>query len=231
MSRSPDAAVATPRLVIVTDRHATLGRPLLDVVAAALRGVPGTGVDPADVVVQLREKDLEGRALTELAWGLRGITAEAGARLYVNDRLDVALAVHADGVHLGGTSLAIADAARTAPELAISVSTHGPADVTAAAKAAAKSAVRSGKIAFALYGPVRDTPAKRRYGPPLGLASLAEAARIGVPLIAIGGLAADDVPAALASGARGVACIRAVMAAADPAFSVGSLCRYLSDLG
>ncbi len=215
----------------MTDRHATLGRPLLDVVAAALRGVPGTGVDPADVVVQLREKDLEGRALTELAWGLRGITAEAGARLYVNDRLDVALAVHADGVHLGGTSLAIADAARTAPELAISVSTHGPADVTAAAKAAAKSAVRSGKIAFALYGPVRDTPAKRRYGPPLGLASLAEAARIGVPLIAIGGLAADDVPAALASGARGVACIRAVMAAADPAFSVGSLCRYLSDLG
>jgi thiamine-phosphate pyrophosphorylase len=216
-----------PRLVIVTDRHATLGRPLLDVVAAAVRGVSGTGVDPADVVVQLREKDLEGRALTELAWGLRGITADAGARLYVNDRLDVALAVHADGVHLGGTSLAIADAARAAPGLAIAVSTHGPADVAAAAN----SPGVSGKVAFALYGPVHDTPSKRRYGAPLGLASLTEAAGIGVPLIAIGGIAADDVPAVIAAGARGVACIRAVMAAGDPAFSVGTFCKYLSDLG
>jgi thiamine-phosphate pyrophosphorylase len=217
-----------PRLVLVTDRHATLGRPLLDVVAAALSGIAATGLDAADVAVQLREKDLEARALTELAWGLRALTAEVGAQLYVNDRADIAVAVRADGVQLAGTSLPVTDVARFAPGLALAVSTHGVSEVAAAqAEAEANPDVR---IAFAMFGPIRDTPSKRRYGEPVGLPALAAASKIGVPLVAIGGIESDHVAPALAAGARGVACIRAIMSARDPAATVGTFCRYLADL-
>jgi thiamine-phosphate pyrophosphorylase len=205
--------------VLVTDRHATLGRPLLDVVAAALSGIPGSGLRADEVAVQLREKDLGGRALTELAWGLRALTAEVGAQLYVNDRADVALAVRADGVHLAGTSLSVTDVTRFAPALAVAISAHAPADVTAA------RAVAPDRIAFAMFGPIHDTPSKRRYGPPVGLAALAEAAAIGVPLIAIGGIEPAGVASALAAGARGVACIRAFSTAPDPAAAVAAFGR------
>jgi thiamine-phosphate pyrophosphorylase len=210
--------------VLVTDRHATLGRTLLDVVAAALSGIAGSGLPAAEVAVQLREKDLDARALTELAWGVRALTAEVGAQLYVNDRADVALAVRADGVHLSGTSLAVTDLARFAPELAIAISTHAPADVAAA------HATGATRIAFAMFGPIADTPSKRRYGSPVGLAALADAARIGLPLIAIGGIEPDGVASAIGAGAHGVACIRAFAAARDPAVTVGTFCRYLADL-
>lgn len=86
-----------PRLYLITDRHATGGRPLRDVVAAALHGA---GPAASQVAVQLREKDLPARALVELARELRAITTAAGAGLFINDRVDVALAVNADGVHL-----------------------------------------------------------------------------------------------------------------------------------
>ncbi len=168
--------------------------------------------------MQLREKDLAGAALAELARALRAVTAAAGAALYVNDRADVALAVKADGVHLGGTSLAPADAARAAPGLALAVSAHTAADVAAALASPAP-------IAFALFGPVNDTPAKRRYGPPVGVAALADAARLGLPLVAIGGITADDVAAMYDAGASGVACIRAILAAADPEQSARAFCR------
>ena len=124
---------SAPRLYLITDRKATGGRPLVEVVAAALAGIAGSGLDPGDVAVQLREKDLDGRALTDLGRALRATTAAAGVRLFVNDRIDVALAVGADGVHLGGTSLVPAEARALAPALAIAVSTHGLADVRAAA--------------------------------------------------------------------------------------------------
>ena len=210
-----------PRLVLITDRHATAGRPVPDVVAAALRGLEGSRLSPADVAVQLREKDLEGRALTDLARTLRAITAAADVALYVNDRVDVALAVGADGVHLGGTSLPPAEVAKIAPALAIAiaVSTHGAADV-AAARAACGD-----RLIFALLGPIRDTPSKRAYGPPLGTGTFAEAVPLGVPLVAVGGLTPDDVPAVLDAGARGLACIRAVMSAGDPAAVVRAFCK------
>lgn len=209
---------APPRLYIVTDRTATGGRPLVEVVARALEGITDSGLDPGEVAVQLREKDLEGRALTELARALRAVTARAGVRLFVNDRLDVALAVDADGVHLGGGSLPPAEARALAPALAIGVSAHGASDVRAAAGAAT----------FAVFGPIRDTPSKRRYGPPLGLTALGAAAQAGLPLLAIGGLDAGDVPAAIAAGARGIACIRPVMAATDPTAAVRGLGRALA---
>lgn len=212
-----------PRLYLITDRHATAGRSLPDLVAAALRGIPAGGLSPADVAVQLREKDLEGRALAELARALRAVTAAAGVGLYINDRVDVALAVGADGVHLGGSSLDAATAAGIAPGLAIAVSVHAPAEV------AALRAAAGDRIAFALLGPIRDTPSKRRYGAPLGDAAVTGAARSGIPVVAVGGIDPQDVRALRAAGAYGVACIRAVMAASDPSAAVNAFCKTLND--
>ncbi|HEY4394486.1 MAG TPA: thiamine phosphate synthase [Polyangia bacterium] len=206
-----------PRLYIVTDRAATGNRPAVEVVAQALRGIAGTGLAPGEVAVQLREKDLAGRALMELARPLRALTAAAGVGLYVNDRIDVALAAGADGVHLTGTSLSSAEARAIAPRLAIGVSAHRLGDVRAA-----------GQASFAVFGPIRDTPSKRALGSPLGLEPLAEAARLGLPLLAIGGIDAGAVAEVVAVGAYGVACIRPVMQAADPAEAVRKLARALA---
>jgi thiamine-phosphate pyrophosphorylase len=214
--------VTVPRLLIITDRRATGGRSLVEVVRAALRGVDGAGLAPAEVAVQLREKDLPGRALVELARPLRAVTAAAGVALYVNDRVDVALAVDADGVHLGGGALGVADAARIAPHLSLAVSTHGLPDLAAARDAG------GARLAFAVFGPIGDTPSKRPYGPPLGLAALAAAAQLGVPLIAVGGVKPRGVPDLLRAGARGVACIRAIMADPAPEAAVKEFCKHLA---
>jgi thiamine-phosphate pyrophosphorylase len=222
-----------PRLYLITDRHATAGRPLADVVAAALRGVADSRLPADEVAVQLREKSLSGRELTELARRLRAITAAAGVALYVNDRIDVALTVGADGVHLGGTSLDAATVAAVAPEMAIAVSVHSAAEVAALrgpltlTLSPLRGARGPDRIAFALLGPIGDTPSKRPYGPPLGDAAVTEAASSGLPIVAVGGVGPENVRALRAAGAHGVACIRAVMAAPDPAAAVGALCQEL----
>jgi len=210
-----------PRLYLITDRHATGGRPLTDVVAAALSAVKGRQFASRMIAVQLREKDLSGRELTRLAHEMRDVTARAGVRFYVNDRVDVALAVGANGVHLSGTSLAPRTVATIAPDLAIAVSAHAPAEV------AALRAAAGNRIAFALLGPIRDTPSKRAFGPPLGDAAVNEAARTGVPIVAVGGVGPEHARALRAAGAHGVACIRAVMAAPDPAAAVDAFCQEL----
>jgi thiamine-phosphate pyrophosphorylase len=206
-----------PRLYLITDRHATAGRPLAEVVRLALEGAPHDG----SVAVQLREKDLEGRALLELALHLRALTHAADAALFINDRVDVALAVAADGVHLGRRSMAPADVARVAPTLAIAVSTHSRADVEAAARAR----LLHPKIRFAVFGPLWDTPSKRPYGAPVGLEALRDAAAVGVPLLGLGGITPERAAACRNAGAAGVACIRAVLGADDPAAALRSLLR------
>lgn len=192
-----------PRLYLVTDRHQTNGRPLIDVVQAALEG----GVD----AVQLREKDLPGRPMLELALRLRKLTAEHSARLFVNDRVDVAIACDADGVHLPASSFRIAETRQLlGGEKLIGVSTHDPDEVPAAAREGAD---------FAVFGPVYETPSKRSYGPPRGLETLARAAAATpkLPLLAIGGIQPERVNSVLSRGAQGVAVIRAVLAAENPA--------------
>jgi len=195
---------------LVTDRHQTCGRPLVDCVEAALRG----GVR----AVQLREKDLGTRELAEIARCLRVTTARHGAALLINDRIDVALACDADGVHLPGSSFEIRDA-RTlmGPARLIGVSTHDPEEVAAAASAGAD---------FAVFGPIFDTPSKRPYGSPLGLAALREAvASASIPVFAIGGVTSDRVRALLDTGAAGVALIRGILAAEDPEAAARGLMR------
>jgi thiamine-phosphate pyrophosphorylase len=189
-----------PDLVLVTDRHATGGRDLVEVVTAALdAGLPA---------VQLREKDLPGRPLLALAEALRAATTRAGALLIVNDRIDVAIAAGADGVHLGGGSVPVEVARRLLPPGAlVGVSTHAPAEAAAAAGAD-----------FVFFGPVYATPSKAAFGPPQGVARLAEAvAAAAVPVLAIGGITMHEVAAARAAGAAGVAVIRAILGASDPA--------------
>jgi thiamine-phosphate pyrophosphorylase len=183
-----------PRLVLVTDRASTGGRDLVDVVRAALdAGLPA---------VQLRDKDLPGRALFALAERLRAATAERRALLFVNDRIDVALAVGADGVHLGGGSMpAPVVREMLEPDTLIGVSTHAPGEAAEAAD-------------FLFFGPVYATPTKTGAQ---GLDRLRDAvAAAPLPVLAIGGLTAERVAEVLDQGARGVAVIRAILAARNP---------------
>jgi len=190
--------------VLVTDRHATGARELVDVIARALdAGLPA---------VQLREKDLPGRPLLALAERLRRATTERGALLFVNDRLDVALAAGADGVHLGEGSFPVAVARDLLPRALVGASVHG---VEAAAASTAD---------FVFFGPVFATPSKATFGAPQGTARLADAVRATErPVLAIGGVDATTLPAVRAAGAHGVAVVRAILAAADPAAATRAL--------
>jgi thiamine-phosphate pyrophosphorylase len=189
------------RLYLITDRAAST-RPPLEVVEECL----GAGLR----AVQLREKDLEVRALLALAEPLREATRRHGARLLINDRADVALAVGADGVQRTHASLPVAALRGIAPPgFLIGASTHSTAEARAAATEGAD---------FVVFGPVYDTPSKRRYGPPQGLAALeAAAAAAARTLLAVGGITPERVREVRAAGAAGVAVIGAVYGAAQPA--------------
>lgn len=204
------STIATiPKLLLVTDRHATGGRDLVDVVERALdAGLPA---------VQLRDKDLDGRILFDLAERLRAATRRTGAQLFVNDRVDVARAVGADGVQLGSASLAIPAArALLAPGVLVGASTHAMADT------------RDTLADFVVFGPVFDTPSKRQYGRPQGLAALERAVdEASVPVLAIGGIEAASVGNLRATGVHGVAVIRAILAASDPGAAVRTLLAVL----
>jgi thiamine-phosphate pyrophosphorylase len=160
--------------------------------------------------VQLREKDLEARELLALADTLREATRHHGARLIVNDRADVALAARADGVQRTHASLPVsALRAITPPGFLVGASVHSEAEARDAAAQGAD---------FIVFGPVYDTPSKRRYGPPQGLAALEAVARaVDRPVLAVGGLTPERVAEALAAGAAGVAVIGAIYGAARPA--------------
>ena len=188
-------------LYLITDR-AVSSRAPADVVEECL----GAGLR----AVQLREKDLEVRELLTLADTLRDATRRHGARLLVNDRADAALAARADGVQRTHTSLPVsALRAITPPGFLVGASVHSEAE---AREAAAEGAD------FVVFGPVYDTPSKRRYGPPQGLAALETVARaVGRPVLAVGGLTPARVPEVIAAGAAGVAVIGAIYAAPRPA--------------
>jgi thiamine-phosphate pyrophosphorylase len=195
-------------LYLVTDRHRTAGRPLLDVVEAALQG----GVD----AVQLREKDLSAGALFELASHLRELTRRYEVRLLINDRIDVALAVGADGVHLPVDSFAFADARRLlGADALIAASTHSVQQARAAA---------AGGADFVVFGPVFETPSKRPFGPPVGLDALAQVTQtVTQPVLAIGGVTAACVVSVRQRGAHGVAVVSAILEAADPRVAAAAL--------
>lgn len=211
-----------PHLYLITDRRVAAGRPLASVVEAALAGAWRVPPPPGGwhLAVQLRDKDLGGAALYALASDLRRVTAAAGAALFVNGRLDVALAVGADGVHLGAGALDAKTVRRLAPDLRVGMSTHAPNEVRAAAAAGAD---------FVVFGPVFETPSKQGLLLPRGAEALTAAAAGGVPVLALGGLDVTNAGACLEAGAKGLAVIRAVLGAPDPAQATAALLALLWD--
>jgi thiamine-phosphate pyrophosphorylase len=155
--------------------------------------------------IQIREKDLEARKLTELARLAAADARETGTRILVNDRLDVALAAGAAGVHLGETSLLVEKVAewrRSAghAEFRIGASCHS----TEAARAADGAGAD-----YIFFGPVFATPSKSAFGAPQGIERLGEACRaVRIPVLAIGGVTVENTHSCLAAGAAGVAAIR-----------------------
>lgn len=200
--------MALPVVHLITDRR--LAPDLAARADAALAGVP-SGI----VAVHLREKDLGGRELLALARELADVCRARGQVLLVNDRLDVALAAGAAGVHLPSAGIPPVDARRVlGPAPLVGVSCHSAADVSRA---------RAGGASFATFGPVYDTPSKRAFGAPVGVAALAAAARLGLPLVALGGVTPARVAEVMAAGATGVAAIRAWLEGADPGAAVQRL--------
>lgn len=189
-------------LYLITDRHQVApGHTLLSAIESALQG----GIK----AVQLREKDLSAAELLPLAQELRELTRRYDARLLLNDHIDLALAVQADGVHLGGHSQPTEIVReRIGTELLIGVSTHSNAGIISAAKQGAD---------FVTFGPVYATPSKASFGPPQGLNALSEACRISpLPVFALGGISASRATEVRQTGASGIALISAIIANPDP---------------
>jgi thiamine-phosphate pyrophosphorylase len=188
-------------LYLITDREQALGRNLEYVVEEALRG----GVR----VVQLREKTLSSKELYERAYELRKLTSRYGAKLIINDRVDVALAVEADGVHIGVQSIPIYKVRRLLGESRlIGVSCHNQVQAITAQEMGAD---------FITFGPVYYTPSKSAYGDPVGLEKLGQVCDLlEIPVFALGGVKLDNCREVIECGAHGVALISGVVSATDP---------------
>ena len=195
-------------LYLVTDRALSLGRSTVEVVRAAIRG----GVS----CVQLREKGCSTREFMDEARLLKALLAGTGVPLFINDRLDVALAVGADGVHLGQNDLAIADARRlVGNRMIIGISAESVAD---AIRAEAEGADYIGA------SPVFTTPTKTDTAPPLGLDGLRAIRRaVQLPLVAISGINADNAAQVLRAGADGLAVVSAIVSAPCPRTAAAGL--------
>jgi len=159
-------------------------------------------VDAEIPLFQIREKSLSARELYELVVRAVSITRDTKTQLLVNDRVDVARAAGADGVHLTSRSLPARLVRSTCgAEFLIGVSTHSLEEAQAA---------RAGGADFVVFGPVFETESKRAFGPPQGLDNLRAVTRAlnDFPVLAIGGITLDNIAACLSAGASGVAAIR-----------------------
>ena len=168
-------------------------------------------VDPSRAgarILQVRLKTADTATLVRVCRMARSVTRAHGAALVVNDRLDVALAVGADGVHLGQTDLPVVDARRIS-RLAIGLSTHNLDQV--------RDAIRSG-VDYIGFGPVFPTATKPDPDPVQGIAGLAAAvAESTIPVVAIGGITPATAPQVAATGAAAACVIGAITSAPDPA--------------
>jgi thiamine-phosphate pyrophosphorylase len=188
-------------LYLVTDRRLSSPRSLHDVVRAALRG----GV----TAVQLREKECATRDFVDLARALKAILAPAGVPLVINDRVDVALAACADGVHIGQSDMDYRDARRLlGPDAIIGLSVETPEQAERAADLA---------VDYLGVGPIFPTPTKTDAAPVWGIEGLAALRRASRHLlVAIGGIDRENAGAVIRAGADGVAVVSAICAAPDP---------------
>ncbi len=182
-------------------------RPALDILDACLAA--GVGV------VQYREKDLSGKELFEQAQAFRERCRQADALLIIDDRLDVALAVEADGVHLGQEDLPLAAARQLAPELILGASSHNIEEALEAQAAGAS---------YVNIGPIFATQTKSLSHGPLGPEAIEHIApHLHVPITCMGGIKAHNIAEVTRRGIRHVAVVTAVTAAADPEAAARSL--------
>jgi len=164
--------------------------------------------------IQIREKDFEARALVELARFAVAETRATPARVFVNDRLDVALAANAAGVHLGEKSLPLEMVTEWRRSAGLSNFTIG---VSCHSLESARAAERGGAD-YIFFGPVFATPSKAAYGAPQGIERLREVcATVEIPVLAIGGVKFENASACIAAGAAGIAAIRLFQEAKDGA--------------
>lgn len=194
------------RLYLISDRRQTAGRPLVSVLAQAVRA----GVR----AVQLRERDLPVRELRSLARELQRELPDA--RLFINDRVDLALALRTGGAHLRESSLpARVVRGLLSPSQLLGLSVHSVDGVMAAEQDGAD---------FVVLGPVYDTQSKRIYGPPIGLSILEQAAqKVRMPIFAIGGITATRAREVRQAGAFGVAVLSSILSAVHIEQATGDL--------
>ena len=185
----------------------------------ALRAAVQQAIDGGVDWVQLRDKSGSAAAVYQQAEHLRVLTRAGGARLSINDRLDVALAVDADGVHLAGQSLPVGPAARIAQQrLLVGRSVHGLVE--------AQTAVAEGAdyLTFGHVFPTQSHPGL----PPHGLQELSQVvASVDVPVLAIGGISTHTLEPVLATGCAGIAVISAILSTVDPRSAAAQLRQAL----
>jgi thiamine-phosphate pyrophosphorylase len=205
------------KLYLITDRRVVRNGDLVSACEESLAAAP-----PGTIALQLREKDLPARELLQLALQLREICSRNGALLIVNDRVDVAIAADADGVHLPFDSIGVSMARKLLPpNRLIGVSTHSPPDVAGAAREGAD---------FAVFGPVFDPISKPATDPPWGAKGLAAACRAGaIPVFALGGITPERARELLSKPdpPAGVAAIGAIFGAESPAAATAAMLSAL----
>lgn len=201
-------------LYLVTDRGLAHGRSTLEIVSAAVKG--------GATVVQLREKDCSTRQFIEEALNIRDFLKTRNIPLIINDRLDVAQAAKADGVHLGQTDMPL--------EMARGI--LGDTMIIGISAESLQNAIEAEKGGADYLGvsPIYATPTKTDTALPLGLNGLREIRKtVKLPLVGIGGLNRDNAADVICSGADGVAVVSAIVAAADPETAASELKNIISE--
>ena len=209
------------KLYLITDRKlVTRHSSLVTAVEEALKG--------GAKALQVREKDLGTRELLDMAYRMRELADKYSAKLFINDRVDIALSVEADGVHLGQNSIpphAVRKAVNAsrithhASRFLIGVSAHSIEE--------AKQAEEGGAD-FITLGPVYKTPSKLKYGQPLGVDIIRKAkAEISIPVFAIGGIKENKIKEVMDAGADGIALISGILGAKDIKEKTGEFLELL----
>ena len=201
------------RLYLVTDRSFLRGRDLTDVVMQAVKG----GV----TMVQLREKDICTRDFVDLAQGLKTALYGTGVPLVINDRIDVALAVDADGVHIGQSDMPYSIARQLmGPDKIIGLSVENFDDIEAANLL---------DVDYIGVSPVFATPTKTDTATPFGLNGLTRAVDMSThPTVAIGGINGSNAREVIETGTRGIAIVSAIMGANDPTNAAQNLLKTMN---
>ncbi len=212
------------RIYLITDRKAVRSWDLLGACEEALAAARDCA-PPGTVALQLREKDLDAREVYKLACRLREITARAGSPLLINERVDIAIASGADGVHLPFESIGAGAARRLlGPDRLIGVSTHSEPDIVAAS--------REGQADFAVFGPVYEPLSKASYGTVHGPHRLFTVCRsASIPIFALGGITPERAARLFADPESahlgGVAAIGSIIGAPSPADAMRAMVRAI----